>query len=164
MTELEKLPLNRFLLKKNPEIVLTVKKVKKNILERISNFSYLYFHLLKHLKHVKVIRCFSTGISCLYILFLKLSLWNLVILGFCFKSFLCLWVQCRKFVGSETIRLKAEFLYNKFKGLFLVGDDAFNFSKVMRLELILPVVHILQYVMPKRFWKTQIFYILYKLD
>lgn len=68
MTELEKLPLNRFLLKKNPEIVLTVKK-------------------------------------------------------------------CRKFVGSETIRLKAEFLYNKFKGLFLVGDDAFNFSKMFASEM-----------------------------
>lgn len=45
------------------------------------------------------------------------------------------YIQCRKFVGCETVRLKAEFLYNKFKGLFLVGDDACNFAKVKVLCL-----------------------------
>ena len=38
--------------------------------------------------------------------------------------------QCRNYVANEMIRLKAEFLYSKFKGLFLVGDDADFYNQV----------------------------------
>ena len=39
-------------------------------------------------------------------------------------------LQCRRYCGSDLIRMKAEFIYNRFKGLFLVGDDADTFSQV----------------------------------
>jgi hypothetical protein len=43
--------------------------------------------------------------------------------------------KCRRYSGSELIRLKAEFIYNKFKGLFLVGDDADAFSQMFANEM-----------------------------
>ena len=39
-------------------------------------------------------------------------------------------LQCRRYKHNELVRLKAEFIYNKFKGLFLVGDGADAFSQV----------------------------------
>ena len=40
-----------------------------------------------------------------------------------------LYFQCRKYKGSDRVRKKSEFIYNKFKAMFLIGEGE-NFAMV----------------------------------
>lgn len=44
--------------------------------------------------------------------------------------------QCRKYKASEKIRQKAEFLYHKFKALFLVGEGEFMTKVVQKSKTV----------------------------
>ena len=37
--------------------------------------------------------------------------------------------QCRKYKGSDLVKKKSEFIYNKFKAMFLIGESE-NFAMV----------------------------------
>ena len=40
-----------------------------------------------------------------------------------------LYFQCRKYKGSDQVKKKSEFIYNKFKAMFLIGESE-NFAMV----------------------------------